>query len=459
MMTRSTYLVGLFAAFFMFLSILPAIADTEDASGIVTDEDALFGDPLETAPDAPFIEEVTSTAGIASSLLISEGVEIGGRYGLSVNSSWTWKASEFFDAFTSPESDSTLVDLNTTLFFDARPLKDFRVFGKTSISYPFDDQGGAREFDEVFRIDELFSDFTWRDLVFFRGGKHTINWGVGYFFSPADLLNITEIDPEDPEAEREGPISLKTHFPLDVHNFYLYLIANNIEAADEFGVAGKIELVISSIEIGIGALYQKDVSPSGMLTVSFPFWDIDFFGEAVLRYGSDRTFIEESDAVPLGVSAVTYDDELFFNATAGFSFIYAFDEIDSSISMFGQYLYNGEGYDDSSILKDNQISIGELVGNGDITIGDLMSPGRHYAAANVAWNGIFDSDFALQAFWMHNFSGMSGFINPALSVEVFNAVRLKVGLRYLYGEEGDEFSPTDDSLTAQISVGFGGGSF
>ena len=58
------------------------------------------------------------------------------------------------------------------------------------VSYPFDDQGGTREFDEVFHVSELFSDFQFRDTLFFRAGKQTINWGVGYFFSPADLLYI-----------------------------------------------------------------------------------------------------------------------------------------------------------------------------------------------------------------------------------------------------------------------------
>lgn len=471
---KPTNVTALVTAFLFFIIGMPSTAQENAESTIVTDEDALFGeeddslgetpevssmDSLFDSEDTPLIEEVTPSAGIASSLLTSENVELGGRYGFSTASSWTWIPSDIADDFTSPESESILVDLSATLFFDARPVEEFRVFGKTSVLFPFDNQTGTRDFDDVFHIEELFSDFTWRDLVFFRGGKHTINWGVGYFFSPADLLNITEIDPEDPEADREGPVSLKTHVPIGVHNFYLFLIANDVETADELGIAAKAEFLLGPAEIGIGGLYQKDVAPSGMLTVSLPLWDIDFFGEAVLRYGSDKTFVEESDTDLLGVTAVSYGEELFFHATAGLSFRYSFDEVDSSVSFFGQYLYNGEGYSDPAILQNNQPGIGALLGAGDLTVADLMSPGVHYVAVNAGWNGIFGSDFTLQAFWTQNFTDMSGYVSPAVSVDIIDYISLRVSVRYQFGEEGDEFSPIDDRVTAQIAVALGAGSF
>ena len=160
-----------------------AIADAAGESGIVTDEDALFGEAADEETsgfeeelfgeaddgDATFIREGTSTAGIDTSLLVSESVEIGGKYSFSASSSWN---IEDFPDFT---EGSASVDLSATLFFDARPSEDFRVFGETTISYPFDKGGGAREFDDVFHVDELFSDFNWNETFFFRGGKHTIN--------------------------------------------------------------------------------------------------------------------------------------------------------------------------------------------------------------------------------------------------------------------------------------------
>ena len=196
-----------------------------------------------------------------------------------------------------------------------------------------------------------------------------------------------------------------------------------------------------------------------MLTITLPVRDVDLFGEAVLRYGSDRTFVEESSTSPLGVDAVTYDGQLFFDLTAGLSFIYTFDEVESSVSFAGQYLYNGEGYKDPSVLADNPLGIAALIGAGDLSPSDLANTGRHYAAANVGWNSILGSDVSLGAFWIHNFSDSSGYVAPSVSVSILDRLSASARLSYRYGDEGDEYTPTGDGMTVSLSASFGGGSF
>ena len=517
-MERRYLLIGAVGMVLTFCVAIPAFTDSDSdaTTSIVTDENALFGAASDDPDDAAergagtggdesggsdletslfggdnesdvdsggdsgglftggLIEEVNATSAIESNLLSTAGVEIGGRYSFSGSSSWTWTdpAALFenlipdFDVVTAeewrgliaPDLEVFSIDFGTTLFFDARPDEDFRVFGKATVSYPFDSEGGAREFDEVISIEELFSDFNWNEALFFRGGKHTINWGVGYFFSPADLLNVTEIDPENPEADREGPLSLKTHFPFDAHNLYLYLIANDALAGDdnlltwnEIGVAVKGEFVLGSTELGIGGLYQKDVAPSAMFTFSAPLWDVDLFGEAVLRYGSDKTFVVES-------AADSYPDDLFFHATAGFIVLYSFEAFDSSLNLAGQYSYNGEGYDDPDILK-NPIVVGPLLESGALAVSDLLNSGKHYAAVSAGWNSLFGSDISLQLFWIHNFSDMSGYLSPTVSISFLDAFSLSMQTPIAYGDAGDEYSPTGESFTIRLAVGIGGGSF
>ena len=133
-------------------------------------------------------------------------------------------------------------------------------------------------------VRELFADFQWKDWAFFRVGKHTIQWGVGYFFSPADVLNLVSIDPMDPTAEREGPISLKTHVPFGQNNAYLYVIANDITHPAEIAVAPKVEVVLGGYELGAGGFVQKDLPAGLMLTATGPLGKLDLFGEAVLQY-------------------------------------------------------------------------------------------------------------------------------------------------------------------------------
>ncbi len=465
----------------------PLWSESERDKSIVTDENALFGDSSSgeaassagkevseggTSLDdnlfsgtsnngAPLVSEIESSSQLDANLLTTAGVEIGGSYRFSGRAVWRWDdPATIIENLDGPDAESASVDLGATIFFDARPDEDFRVFGKIAINYPFDSGGEEdRKFDDVFHVEELFSDVNWNEVLFLRGGKHALNWGVGYFFSPADILNVTEIDPGNPEADREGPVSIRTHLPFGVHNLYAYVIADDIDNWDDIGVASKVEFLIGSMELGIGASYRKDTAPSAMVTASFPLWDVDVFTEGVIRYGSDKTFLEESDAAPFGVVAVARDDELFYQATAGASYVYTFDEVDSLISVVAQYLYNGEGYKDPSILSNNAPGVGALIESGALRLSDLANPGRHYAAASATWSGVFGTDLGLRLFWIHNFSDMSGFVTPALTIDVFEGMIVSFEVPYRYGEVGDEYSPTGDSLSVTFQVDLGSGAF
>jgi hypothetical protein len=450
----------------LLTSVLPTMGEAATEDTIETDEEALFGESTgaeeentEDSSGGLLVEELEPPEeDIASILLSSEGVELGGRFGFSASGTWNWDdSSRLFKDFAAADRSSLGVNLGATIFIDGRPTEDTRVFGKMSTSYPFNGAGGTRDFDEVFHVEELFSDFNWREIVFFRGGKQTLNWGVGFFFSPADLLNITEIDPEDPEGELEGPVSLRAHAPVDIHNLYLYLIADDIATPDEIGLAGKAEFLLGPVEIGIGGLYQRDFAPAAMITVSSYLGDMDYFAEAVLRYGSDRSFLQESATAPLGLEVVTRDDSFFPSATAGFLFSRFFESNDSTLTLIAQYFFNGEGYSDPAIISENQAAVLALLGSGEIGFADLKDTGQHYAAAQMsyAWGSVATA----RAFWMHNYSDASGLFRPALSLDLFDGLAIELGASYNYGEAGGEFSPGGSSIAAEVGLSMGGSRF
>jgi hypothetical protein len=208
-----------------------------------------------------------------------------------------------------------------------------------------------------------------------------------------------------------------------------------------------------------GGLYQKDIAPSAMLTVSMPIEDIDFFAEAVLRLGSDRNFVVETEDSFFGVETISYEDELFFNGTAGFSFNHAFEEDESSVNVTCQYLYNGEGYDDVAVLTDNKAGIFALIDSGDLSFADMMNTGKHYTAVAGGWNNIFGSDFSIQMLWMHNYSDTSGWLSPSLSFALFDELSISLKTPYMYGDEGDEYTPAGETTAVQFSANLGGGRY
>ncbi|MCD6122593.1 MAG: hypothetical protein J7K04_12215, partial [Spirochaetales bacterium] len=373
-----------------------------------------------------------------------------------------------------PDSTSLDTTLNASIYFDGRPDENFRVFGKAEITYPFtvtdsrilDEFSTAADLfsdlNDIFKVKELFSDFNWNNIVFFRGGKQTINWGVGYFFSPADIINLTPINPEDPEAEREGPVALKVNVPVGVNNAYLYLIDENIEKPDELEIAPKLELVLGNSELGLGGVYQKDHSPTAMATVTTSIWDFDLFGEGVLSYGSDKTFIDKVDPTmenPLGLETKKIDDQYFTSATAGLRYSYNDDDGNFNISIAAQYFYNGQGYSDKDFFKDNTVGIAALLASDSISANDISMPGIHYGAASLFWSDMFNTDFSVNLFWMGNFADGSGQVTPALTYVFFDQLSASLKVPFTYGDKGYQFTQNGSSLSVSLELSMGTGSF
>jgi len=447
----------------IFLMIIAGSAFAQSSNDTIN-TDNLFGNSGGALIEKPAGD--TGTNDFTTDLLTSKtGVTIGGSYHFKA------AASVIEDDLENPSFgslDNTFsIDLGTTLFFDARPDDTIRVLGKVVVAYPFsykaDDLATStvnesRNFDDVFHVTELFSDFNIDNKVFFRAGKSTINWGVGYFFSPADLLNVSTIDPENPDAELEGPVSVKMNVPVGLNNYYLYVIApEGIASASQLAVAPKAEFVAGDTEIALGAYYQKDHVPAGMVTFTTGIGDVSFFGEGVVTYGSDKTFVKSD------FTTVTYNDTFFFKGTAGARYQWSDDLSNFSFNVAAQYLYNGEGYgtDDQTFLTQNRQNamISIMSGSGALSLSDLVQTGRHYAAGSFSWNKMFQSDFTLSVFFLGNLSDGSGMLKPALSYSGFNDIDISLSVPYSYGESGDEYTPQGDSLSASLTFSLGGTAF
>jgi hypothetical protein len=321
----------------------------------------------------------------------------------------------------------------------------------------------SRDFDDVVRITELFSDFQIGDSLFLRGGKHTVTWGVGYFFSPADIINLERIDPENPEADREGPVNLRVQYPFSANNVYLYLLPP--VGSQEFpAVAPKLELVLGLFELGFGGFWRYDSAPAGMFTLDGTLWELDVFGEAVVLGENDRRYIREvtvSPEAPLGLEVYTRDEPTF-QATLGAGYSYSDVEGRINLNAFAQYFYNGEGYEDADLLRENRAGIGALLADGELSSADLTRPGRHYGAVSLSLRNILSSDFSLSGLWYANLSDASGQLSQTLSYRFTDRLSVSGSARWLYGPEepaGAEFTPLGEQLELNLSLSFGSGRF
>jgi len=406
--------------------LLPAALSAQE--GEFSEED-LFG-----AETALVAEATPEPAAPPDGLLQSETVKIGGQFNMEIAASG--------DPQDSLEPST---DLSLTLFADARPDDKLRVFVKGELAYPFADS-------EDYVLKEAFADLTPAEGLFLRAGKQTANWGVGYFFSPANLLNLESVDPENPEAELTGPLAAKLHLPRGGDNYYLYVLLDDAAAGGPAVLAPKAEWVRGNAEFGLGGLWQQDAPWALMATLSATLGEIDFYGEAVLRGDEDRTFIVSDAAAPLGVAVETRPDELFPQASIGFSWSRSEDDGLADLSLAGQYYYNGLGYEDQDFLRASFPAIAALTASGVLPATDLLERGRHYGAASLAFQDIADADFGVSLFWLGNLADASGKARITLTWDRLDRLRLSAAYTWAYGEEYSEYAPQGAAPELALSV-------
>jgi hypothetical protein len=439
---KQTFLIAILAA----LVILPSFAQEEDPLSedvLFGSEDDLFGE--ESGEDGLLTIEADAKEEDTGELdfLIMEDTRIGGSF------SYSSERSLPITDKTAPEDVEAQADLTTKLFLDARPDESFRFYLSGELSYPFEDVNNP---EPAFTINEAFSDVIIHDKVYIRTGKQTLNWGVGYFYSPADIVSLGAIDPSDPEAELEGPVAIKTHLPIRSTNLYFVSIADDLFQGGEVALAPKIEFVWGKSEISLGGYYQHDQISAAMATVTFPFFDLEVFGEAVIQRGNSVKILQYNGPV---LEAVDTPDTLYPFATAGFSYRYSDDDGFFDLFLAGQYYFNGQGYEDPDILQEP--SLGLLLLNEDITAADLIEPGQHYLGASLVWTDFLGSDFTLSEFFQWNISDHSYLLDSKISFSDNKYITLSLGYRHSFGEADRQYTTllADPEVYLQVSTGIG----
>ena len=392
----------------------------EEESGDAND--SLFGDS--------FFSDVEEDAGAnpADDLLTSDRVTLGGDFRVAADINLGLNPAEDEDAFL-----SGLEELRTRLYLDARPDADFRAFVKTDLSYETED---GLSLD----LREAFADIDISNQVFIRGGKQTVNWGVGLFFSPANLINLETIDPEDTDAELAGPVSVKAQVPVGTSNATGYLLLDDIDSGADIGVAARYEFLLEGFEVTVGGVLRNERPWAVMATATGSVEDVTVFGEVVLEGNVDKIFVTEDPNSPSGYSAAASDD-VYVSATFGARYSYTTEDDLYTVSGAAQYYFNGLGYADPSVLTDNPAVVGGFIANGDLSFNDLRERSQHYLAANVTSPDIAGSDFTPSALWLGSLGDGSGFATAELSYTGIDNFTPSVGYRLNYGPDGAEYSP------------------
>lgn len=491
------------AALALAFALLPAFgafaqdaADGSDASAIVEDEDDIFG------VEESVGEGTEDSSAVRDAFIQSAAPSLVGSYSGSAGLTGTWNDpwGAGFDLFA-PDAVALAPSSALHLGFSAKPEKDLGFYGEVRTAYPFardatvyDSDGNASGTVSVpdISVFNLYAKFDWKDRIFFSFGKQPLKWGLGYFFAPAnDILALGAVNYDDLGADREGPLSLRVNAPIPgtMATAYLYAIMDSASLhPTEIGVAPKFEISFPGIELALAGYYQKDDGPRAIASTSFGIGDVNFFGEGVLAFGSEKWFvIEESRTVatpaippfvPEGEQAFSYRivekgglDDLFFTGTVGLSYSKSWNK-KLDLTVMAQYLYDGEGQANMSLDDMLQAVVErtnpfydypddpaiDLSGaNGMMTALSKFGSrlGQHYGGVSVSASGILGTDLSASVLALANLADLSGWVKPQLSWRIFDRMSVSGWASFGFGEGGDEFTNMGGIYKAIQGISFG----
>lgn len=355
---------------------------------------------------------------------------------------------------------NSATDVSVSAYANLRTSEYTRLYASGIYNYKVSSSSTVSTADGI-ALDEIFLDTSINRKFFFRLGKQRVSWGVGYWFKPADVLSLAQIDPDNPAAKREGPFAFKADMPFGFNHVTLYAVPPTDGSIGKFSIAQRTDIVTGGFELSFAGFARTDLQarPRLMFMFTGALGPVDVYGENVALWGSDRTYVREKDGG--GYELYRVENQLLFQSTLGLK--YTWQNSDGlSASFHVQGYYNGTGYEDASILQ--IASARNLVKASETyTSNDLSQAGMYYLGASVSFGARFGegkklTTTSLGSTALFNFSDGSMRFKPSWSLTIGSggsvlnlAVSALTSLGNLYSEYAPQGNMVTPALTATIN--------
>ena len=376
---------------------------------------------------------------------------------------------------SSSSAEKAVKDLDVTGYADIRASEFTRLYSSVSYAYNLSQSESIYNSNQGFALNELFLDTSINRKLFFRLGKQKVSWGVGYWYTPADVLSLAAVDPDDPTAQREGPFAFKADMPFGkLDHATLYVVPPTTNSDGTFSgvsAAGRTDIVVGGFELNFAGFVRSDmeVKPRLMFMFTGAIGNVDVYGENVLAYGSDRNYVRKDASG--NYETYTLDNVPVFQSTLGAKYSYA-NSNGLGINLQVQGYYNGMGYSDASVLFSDAAKkaaykerYGDTLTPGStvtssMDLVDLASPGMFYLATSASISDRFGEgtnvvNTDLSCYALFNFSDGSKRIKPDFSLTIGSGgSKLDLDLSALtaLGDYGSEYAPKGNRVTPALSA-------
>ncbi len=438
------------------IAVLPAFAANDLADLLNTDADVTTNSIVTIK--STNVEEPTSLLTITGQLnsissysMVREWVMRGGVNAYNNNRISTYMNAELFVDIRLRESIKGFADVSIRynpmgdiVAHNVSQITNVITLGATNYTY----------YDTNYItlvVKELFFDANIAKAVYFRTGKQVLAWGQGYLWNPSDLINIQKKDFANittANLTREGTYGIKMHIPFGtVANIYGFVDMRDVQNFRDIGAAGKFEAVLFGWEASISAVARQNYIPvyAADLTGRIPLINVDIRAEATLSYGFNKPHLIGITTNVImfytNYSAVTdkWDNTWVTRVCLGFSKSFTMFDVTDRLTVIGEYLYNGAGYNEAIFRDTVKKRFFDPVFN-PYGLYEMNYTGMHYAFLSASYLKFILADMTLNFNAIANCSDWSGVLSLGLNYNPVYNFTLGLTVSGYVGEENGEFT-------------------
>ncbi|HOD14923.1 MAG: hypothetical protein KBC90_12765 [Spirochaetes bacterium] len=329
------------------------------------------------------------------------------------------------------------------------------------------DLAAAEKLYAVFNINEVFVDLNIGKRVYFRIGKQLLKWGVGYLWTPTDMISVEKRNIQDSSQVMQGTYGLKIHVPFGTRaNIYSFIDMNNAKHIADLAMANKVEVLFGKTELALSILLKQHNLPVYGFDFTSRVLTLDVHGEASLSYGDNRRKLRGwpwylalgSATVPVeslylaGNRAYIFDrrvrGEWIGKASFGFGRGFDVRGVKERIRFDVEVFYNHAGYD-THVFEKDFLNATYFLTNGLYTPNYM---GKYYVGGFITIREMFVQELSSMINCVVNIREESSIISGMISYAPFYDLTLNLMVNGFVGKENREYTVYGNYLTAELSV-------
>lgn len=329
------------------------------------------------------------------------------------------------------------------------------------------DLTAAEKLNAVFTINEVFVDVNVSKIIYFRFGKQVLRWGVGYLWTPNDLVNVEKKNILDSSQIREGAYGFKVHVPFGTRaNIYSFIDFTKARNLSDISMANKVEVLFKNTEMALSLLLKKKNVPVYGYDITSRILGFDVHGEISLSYGDNNRrlrvypwyitvpnsslILQTMYLAPGNTQVMDYrvKGKWIPKASAGFGRGFEVRDIKDRIRIDVEAFYNSTGYDENVFEKD-VLSVGYFLSRG------LYTPnyyGKYYAGIFITIRQMFVEELSSMVNCIVNVKDQSSVISGMITYAPYYDLTLNLQVNGFIGKRNREYTVFGNYLVTEFSA-------